>query len=167
METMIRKIEGRYLTFSLAGGEYGVEIQKVREILEASAVKSLPKTPATVAGVLRLRDRAVPVLNLKACLGLDVAGPGEACCILTVVVRGWNGPLLMGLLVDGVREVIQVGSNDLEGGTGMEEGSGRDFLQGRVKYQDRRVQLLDVDGLAEKEAVENLNLTLGGSHEVF
>jgi len=166
MKIMIRNIEGRYLTFTAAQREYGVEIQKVREILEPSALEPLPQAASHVRWVLHLRDRVVPVVDLRRCLGLGDTGARPNQCVLTVVVRGWDGPFLMGILVDGVREVLQVWSKDL-GEPPEEEGCREAFLLGPVHSGDRLVFLLDVDGLAEEVKAVQFNSIYGGSHEVF
>jgi purine-binding chemotaxis protein CheW len=165
IKTMVRNIEGRYLTFTLAQREYGVEIQKVREILEPLALEPLPQAASHVRWVIRLRNRVVPVVDLRRCLGLGNTGARPNRCVLTVVIRGWNGPFLMGILVDGVREVLQVWSKDLEEST--EEDRPEAFLRGPVRSEERLVSLVDVDGLAEEVEAGQFNSIDGGSHEVF
>lgn len=156
---MILQVEGRYLTFSLAGREYGVEVQKVREILEPSCLEPLSGAELNVRWVLRLRGRVVPVVDLRRRFGLAPTGAFPHQCIVTVVVRGWDGPFLMGLLVDGVREVVQVWSKDLVEGMA---GEGREqCLLGPVQCQDRPVLLLDVDALSEEEAVQGFQSNFG------
>src|SRR5579883_2062758 len=103
---MIRKAEGRYLAFSVEHGEYAVEVQKVREILEPSVLEPIPNAASNARWVIRLRNRVVPVVDLRRFLGFEKTGAKPTQCVLTAVVRGWDGPFLMGFLVDGIREVI-------------------------------------------------------------
>ncbi len=149
---MISKTEGRYLTFAVADGEYGVEIQKVREILEPSLMEPLSNPTSHARWVLRVRGRVVPVVDLRRRLGLEKTGARPTQSVLTVMVRGWNGPQLMGLLVDGIREVVQLWSRDLEGMEDKMEGAGGGCFYGPICYQDRELLLLDVDGLSQEMA---------------
>lgn len=147
MKTMISKAEGRYLAFSVAGREYAVEVQKVREILEPSLMEPLPNPVSHARWVIRIRGRVVPVVDLRRRLGLEKTGARPTQSVLTAVVRGWNGPQLLGLLVDGIREVIQVWSKDLED-VEREEAGDWEGLLSPIQYQDRCVCLLNVDQLA-------------------
>lgn len=161
MKTMNQKTEGRYLTFSAAQKEYAVEVQKVREILEPSLMEPLPNPSSHVRWAIRIRGRVVPVIDLRRYLGLEKAGARPTQSVLTVVVRGWNGPQLLGLLVDGIREVIQVWSKDLE--VERVEAGGAEGPLWPIQCQDREVVLLDADLLSAKEAASELNFNLGGS----
>ena len=154
---MTLKAEGRYLTFSVAQLEYGVEIQKVREILEPSSLEPIPQASSNVRWAVRLRGQVVPVVDLRRCFGSTPVGAFPHQCVVTVVARGWKGSFLMGLLVDGIREVVQVRNKDLEEMSGEER---EGCLLGPVQCQDRSVLLLDVDALSEKEAAREFQSNL-------
>ncbi len=151
MQTLVHKAEGRYLTFSVAREEYAVEVHRVREIVDSSTMELKSNPDSSLCGVLKLRDREVQVIDLTRRFSLGKAWDRLGGCVVTVLVKGWNGPLLMGLLVDGVREVIQVWTKDLENELVLEPGPRKSFLLGSIRCQDRLVHLLDADQLAVKE----------------
>jgi purine-binding chemotaxis protein CheW len=144
MITMTQRAESRYLTFTAGRVEYGVEIQKIREILEPSRLEPLPKPATAVRWVIRHRNTTVPIVDLRRWMGLEKNGARPNQSILTVAAKGWDGPCLMGLLVDGIREVVQVGDPDTESRP-------EEFIQGPVQCEGREVVLLDVDQLFEEQ----------------
>ena len=99
--------EGKYLTFSLAGEEYGIGILKVKEIIGMMAVTHVPQTPGFVKGVINLRGKVIPVVDLRLRFGLEAAAYTERTCIIVVEVAGAIGPVMMGIVVDAVSEVAQ------------------------------------------------------------
>ncbi len=167
MQMALHKAEGRYLTFSIVREEYGVEIHRVREIIGPVVLEVVPDTAPHIRGILKLRGKVVPVVDLRNRFGLEETEAGKGNCVVTVLAKGWDGPYLMGFLVDGIREVVQVWSRDLEGVPGMEEDSREEFLLGLAQHQDRAVLLLDVDKIAREEGVEEIKLSWGGNHEGF
>jgi purine-binding chemotaxis protein CheW len=96
----------QYLSFSLAGGEYGIGILKVREILQYETVTRVPSTPRSVRGVINLRGQVVPVVDLAAKFGLAETEVSRLTCILIVEARLDGQPAVVGVLADAVREVI-------------------------------------------------------------
>jgi purine-binding chemotaxis protein CheW len=167
VETIVHKAEGRYLTFSMGREEYGIEIQRVREIMGFAAIETIADAGPSIRGVIRLRGKVVPVLDLRQRFGLEGAEIQRGSCVVTVLVKGWEGPCWLGLLVDGIREVVQVWTRDLEEAAVMEGDPREEFLFGLARCQDRAVLLLDVDKVAKEEAVEEIKLSWGGSHEGF
>jgi purine-binding chemotaxis protein CheW len=157
----ISKAEGRYLTFSVAHEEYAVEVHRVREIIGPSAMEPAANAAPYIRGVIQLRGRTVPVLDLRRRFGLEEAEQRREDCIITVLVKGWEEPFLMGLLVEGIREVIQIWTENLEKAPAMEGDPREDFLLGLAQLEDRVVLLLDVDKLAKEEEVEEADLNMG------
>ncbi len=162
-----QQMEGRYLLFSIGQETYGVGIHRVREIIGPVELQALPEASPTIAGVVTLRGKTIPVVDLKSRLGLEPQERTGGSCVLTVLAKGWEGPLWMGILVDGVQEVVQVRSSDLEELPEMEEDPRSEWLMGLAKTQDRIVLLLDVDRVAKEEEVESVKYSLGGSHEAL
>jgi purine-binding chemotaxis protein CheW len=167
MEMVLHKVEGRYLTFSVAHAEYGVEIHRVREIIGPVVLEAVPEAAPHIRGILRLRGKVVPVVDLRSRFGLVEGETHRGSCVVTVLARGWNGPFLIGLLVDGIREVVQVWTQNLEKAPVKAEEARDRFLMGSARCQDRVVLLLDVEKVAEGEEVEAEKLFSGGSHEAF
>ncbi len=153
MEMTLHKSEGRYLTFSIAHEEYGVEIHRVREIIGPVVLEVVPDAAPHVRGILRLRGKVVPVVDLRNRFGFEKGEAHPGSCVVTVLAKGSDGPFLVGLLVDGIREVIQVWTGDLEEELEMREDSRNEFLMGLARCQDRFVLLLDVEKIAKGEEV--------------
>lgn len=134
---------GRYLTFYLGVEEYGLEILKVREIIGVLPITRVPRTPPAVLGVVNLRGKVIPVLDLRVRLGMGTATAAEAerPCIIVVYARGVE----LGVLVDRVSEVVNVADGDIEDAPqfGMELDT--EFLLGIAKSEGKVKLLLDID----------------------
>ena len=104
----------QYLSFELAGAEYGVGILAVKEILQYETITPVPSVPRSVRGVINLRGSVVPVIDLAAKFGLAETAVTRRTCILIVEVKLDDRPTVMGLMADAVREVIELGPQDIE-----------------------------------------------------
>src|SRR5690348_6277995 len=91
---------GKYLIFQLAGEEFGVQVLKVREIMGLQDVTAVPQTPAHIKGVINLRGKVVPVIDLRLKFGLLAAAYTQRTCIIVTQVQNGSGPVLMGVIVD-------------------------------------------------------------------
>src|SRR5512145_2326138 len=89
--------EGKYLTFSLAGEEYGIGILKVKEIIGLTAITPMPKTPEYIKGVINLRGKIIPIADLRLKFGMAVNGDTDRTCIIVVEVLSLNGQIAMGV----------------------------------------------------------------------
>jgi len=138
-------LAGKYLTFILGDEEYGVGVLKVREIIGVMEITVVPHTPEYIKGVINLRGRVIPVMDLRLKFGMEEKEYTDRTCIVVVEVAGQNGPIHVGLLVDEVSEVMNIMSEEIEPppdfGSGDEECNilGMGKLKGQVKI------LLDVD----------------------
>jgi len=113
--TPTASIAGKYLTFVLNQESYGVPVLKVREIMRLTTITPVPQVPSHVKGVINLRGRIVPVIDLCAKLGLRHANLAGNACIVVVQVNGLeNRPVLLGLMVDAVEEVGHFTSENIE-----------------------------------------------------
>jgi chemotaxis signal transduction protein len=146
----------QYLTFSVAEEEYGVSIVKVREILEYGTVTRVPRTPEHVRGVINLRGRVVPVVDLAVRLGLPASGVTSRSCVVIVEVKLDGEDVVMGIMADAVSQVIELGGDEIEPppsfGTRLEAG----FLQGMGRAGRGFVLLLDIDRLLSAGETEAL-----------
>ena len=106
--------EGKYLTFSLAGEEYGIGILKVKEIIGMMAVTAIPQTPGYVKGVINLRGKVIPVIDLRLKFALESEPYTERTCIIVVDVRTGNKVMQMGIIVDAVSEVLNIRAGEIE-----------------------------------------------------
>ena len=142
----------QYLTFDLADEHYGVDILKVQEIKGYSAVTRIPNTPDYLKGVLNLRGTIVPIVDLRLKFDMGATEPTSFTVIVVVNVR----ERVMGFLVDGVSDVLELASKDVQ--PPPELGSKVDitFVAGIGNCNDRLVTLLDVDRVMSEEDIEKV-----------
>src|SRR5947207_15996833 len=93
---------GKYLTFQLGNEEFGIRVLKVREIMGLQEITAVPQTPAHIKGVINLRGKVVPVVDLRLKFGLAAAEYTQRTCIIVTQVQCESGPVMMGIVVDGV-----------------------------------------------------------------
>ncbi|MBI1808957.1 MAG: purine-binding chemotaxis protein CheW [Gemmatimonadetes bacterium] len=142
---------GKYLTFVLAGEEYGMQILSVHEILGLLPVTRIPRTPAHIRGVINLRGKVIPVLDLRLRFGMPSVVDTETSCIIVVQVQGTQ----MGLVVDQVSEVTTIAGADIEPPPSFGADVPTDFILGIGKSAGRVRLLLDIDRvLSSDEVVE-------------
>lgn len=136
---------GKYLSFFLSKEEYGIEILKVREIIGMVDVTPLPRTPEFVRGVINLRGRIIPVVDLRAKFGMATADyTHETCIIVVEVLRDGDTAVQVGCIVDTVSEVLGVEAEACEGPPRCANAAG-DYIAGLGKLEDRVLILLDID----------------------
>lgn len=152
-----RALGGKYLTFQLDNEEYGVEILKVREINGLLDITKVPQTPDFVEGVINLRGKVIPVIDLRAKFGLSRAQYNEQTCIIVVDVG-----MLMGIIVDTVSEVNDIPEGAIEPPPSLGKSVDTSFILGMGKVKDEVKILLDIDKvLTTDELVELQNLDNG------
>ncbi|MFO0630950.1 MAG: chemotaxis protein CheW [Polyangiales bacterium] len=144
---------GKHLTFTLGAEEYGVEVRRVREIVGMLPVTMVPNMPGHVMGVINLRGKVIPLIDLRRKLGLPAAEPNERTCIV-VVVLGPNA--VLGLVVDAVSEVLTVRPADLDDTPDLAAHS--TGMVGLAKVKNRVLILLDVVAALQDDAM----LSTGG-----
>ncbi|MFN8792602.1 MAG: chemotaxis protein CheW [Bdellovibrionales bacterium] len=136
------KVEGgRFLTFMLKDEFYGVPISKVREINQMMEITPVPMTPKFVEGVVNLRGKILPIVNLREKLSFErIPYNRETCIIVIETVVGQ-----VGVVVDAVREVIDLKEDQTEVPPHMGGDTHMTFLSGLGKHEDKVIILLDVD----------------------
>jgi purine-binding chemotaxis protein CheW len=136
---------GKYLTFQLGKEVYGIEILKVQEIIGMMTVTRVPKTPGFVRGVINLRGKVIPVIELRSKFGMEGREDTDRTCIVVVQVASASGTVTMGLLVDEVSEVLNVGQEQIEAPPTFGASVDTDFILGMGKVGQKVVMLLDAD----------------------
>lgn len=131
---------GKYLTFFLAGEEYGLEILKVSEIIGLQPITRVPRMPEFVRGVINLRGKVIPITDLRMKFGMG-AEDSEDSCIIVVQMRG----IQTGIVVDRVSEVVAINEADIEDAPSFGAGIRTEFLLGIGKAGGRVKLLLDID----------------------
>ncbi len=135
----------QYLTFYLAGEEYGIGILRVKEILEYDTLTPVPQTPPAIRGVINLRGRVVPVVDLAAKFGLPPSPLTKRTCIVIVEVTLDGHPTVMGVLADAVSQVMDLAPADIAAPPAFGTAVRVDYLQGLGHLGKKFVLLLDVD----------------------
>lgn len=153
--------EGKYLTFTLAQEDYGLEILKVREIIGMMDITAVPQTPEYVKGVINLRGRVIPVIDLRLKFGLEAAEYGERTCIIVVEVQSEVGPVQMGVVVDSVSEVLNINGDDIEPAPSFGTRLKNQYILGIAKAKGTIKILLDIDRVLTSEEMTGLE-SLGG-----
>src|SRR5579862_842071 len=111
----IQSLAGKFLTFSLADEYYGLAVLKVREIIKLVTITPVPQMPVYVKGVVNLRGKIIPVVDLRVKFGMDTAGHTDRTCIVVVQVTGASHTsMALGLVVDSVEEVLNLSASDIE-----------------------------------------------------
>ncbi len=137
--------EGKYLTFSLGQEEYGISILKIKEIIGMMPITPVPRTPAFVKGVINLRGKVIPVMNLRLKFGMEEVPHTERTCIIVVETRGEQGTLLIGIVVDSVSEVLNIKNGDIEEAPVFGADLDTDYILGIAKINGGVKILLDID----------------------
>lgn len=142
----LHELAGKYLTFQLGGEEYGLEILKVREIIGMLDITHVPQTADLVRGVINLRGKVIPVIDLRTKFGLEHRDDDERTCTIVVEVAGHAGQrLLMGIVVDQVREVVGVRGEDVEPTPSFGVSMDTAYILGLAKVDSGIKILLDID----------------------
>ena len=148
---------GKYLTFQLANEEFGMRVLTVREIMGLQEITAVPQTPAHVKGVINLRGKVVPVIDLRLKFGIPPAEYTQRTCIIVTQVQGESGATLMGVVVDGVSEVLSLTGNEIEDTPDFGEQIAGDYLLGMAKVKGKVKILLDIDRVLSTQEIHNLN----------
>lgn len=138
----------QFLTFTLSGEEYGVEILRVQEIKGFTAVTPIPNAPAFVKGVMNLRGTVVPVFDLRLKFGMSTKEYDRFTVIVVVNV----GARVVGLVVDAVSDVLDIASDAIDTSPDLGGAVDTTILQGIARNGDRLVTLLDIDRVVGAES---------------
>ena len=141
---MITNAVSMYLTFNLGELICGLDVQRIREIVGLVDIQSLEAAPPCVCGVVNLRGRIIPVLDLKVRFGLARVEPDKQSCIVVVQEQGENAESLGGLLVDRVVEVIEPNQDEIKIPPEDDSGAAPDLISGVVKVEEKVIILLDI-----------------------
>ena len=151
---------GKYLTFQLGNEEFGIRVLKVREIMGIQEITAVPQTPGHVKGVINLRGKVVPVIDLRLKFGLPSAEYTQRTCIIVTQVQGESGLILMGVIVDGVSEVLNLAGSDIENTPDFGEDVAAQYLLGMAKVKGKVKILLDIDRVLSSQDLRHLNTML-------
>ncbi len=148
--------EGKYLTFSLADEEYGIAILKIKEIIGMMPVTSVPQTPEFVKGVINLRGKVIPVIDLRLRFALEVSEYTERTCIIVVEIAGLSGNVVMGIVVDSVSEVLSIRGEEIEDTPNFGTKLDTNYISGMAKTEGGVKILLDIDCVLSTEEISKM-----------
>ena len=148
--------EGKYLTFSLGDEEYGIGILKIREIIGMMNVTAIPQTPPYIKGVINLRGKVIPVMDLRLKFDMEEAEYTERTCIIVVDIEKRQGSILMGVVVDSVSEVLNFRPEEIDDPPAFGGSLDTTFILGMAKKDGDVKILLDIDKVLSKEEIKVL-----------
>ncbi len=150
--------EGKFLTFALGKEEYGIEIRNVTEIIGIQTITDLPDTPPFIKGVINLRGKVIPVLDVRLRFALEKKTYDDRTCIVVVNIRN----MTVGLIVDTVSEVMDIPGKDIEAPPKVNRSDGSRYIQGLGKVGKEVKILLDTHKLLfgdeENQIAESLGI---------
>jgi purine-binding chemotaxis protein CheW len=149
--------EGKYLTFTLADEEYGIGILKIKEIIGMMPITPVPQTPGFVKGVINLRGKVIPVVDLRLRFGMEEIDYTERTCIIVVEIAGTGTTVQIGIVVDSVSEVLNIKGDEIEDTPTFGTKLNTDYILGMAKMEGGVKILLDIDqvlGAGEMEALQ-------------
>lgn len=149
----IADMEGKYLTFNLADEEYGIGILKIKEIIGMMPITTVPQTPEFVKGVINLRGKVIPVMDLRLRFGMEPIDYNERTCIIVVEIEGVAGTIQIGLVVDTVSEVLNINTEDIEKAPTFGAKLNTDYILGMAKMEGGVKILLDIDHVISEEEI--------------
>lgn len=136
---------GKYLIFALANEEYGLPVLRVREIIKMMDITGVPQVPPHVKGVLNLRGKVIPVIDLRLKFGLAQAEVAPRTCIIVVEVALAARRVMMGIIVDYVSEVLNILADEIEQTPEFGDRVCTDYIRGMAKVKGTVKILLDLD----------------------
>jgi len=137
----------QHLTFTLGKEVFALDITSVREVLELTAITKIPRTPDFMRGVINLRGHAVPVMDMRLKFGMPAAQVTVDTCIIIVEVAFEGERIIMGGLVDSVREVFEIPPEGMEATPRMGTSINVDYIKGIGKQEGEFIIVLDIDRL--------------------
>jgi purine-binding chemotaxis protein CheW len=148
--------EGKYLSFFLDREEYGIGILKVKEIIGMMPITLVPQTPSYVKGVVNLRGRVIPVIDLRTRFGMQTTEYTERTCIIVVEVQSNMGQIQTGVVVDSVSEVLNIKNSEIEDTPAFGPKLNTDYILGMAKLGGSVKILLDIDKVLNEEELTSL-----------
>jgi len=152
----ITDMAGKYLTFFLAKEEYGIEILKIKEIIGMMDITELPRTPDFVKGVINLRGKVIPIIDLRLKFGMTEVEHTEKTCIIVVDIKENGVDLQIGIIVDSVSEVLNVATDELEDTPSFGADVNTDFILGMAKSKDKVRTLLEINKVLSTNEINSL-----------
>ena len=143
-ENALRPLEGQYLSFTLGSEVFGLPILSVQEIIGLMPVTRVPRTPDYVRGVINLRGKVIPVIDLRIKFGMKNEEDTPRTCIIVVQAKFDSQSIVMGFIVDEVSEVLEISAEQIEPPPTFGDTAAVEFIVGMGKVGQKVIMLLDV-----------------------
>lgn len=151
---------GKYLTVVLDSEAYGLNVMKIREIIRLQKITPVPQLPAYVKGVINLRGRVIPIVDLRVKFGLKAEFTERTCIVVVQVKLPTEQLVQMGLIVDSVEEVVTLASSEIEPTPDFGAKIDTTYLLGMAKVKGQVKTLLDIDRVVSPETVQAIAATV-------
>lgn len=150
---------GKYLTFHIGAGSYGIQVIQVREIMRMQPITPVPQMPEYIKGVLNLRGKIIPVVDLRVKFSMSGIRQDEHTCIIVVQIQ-LEGTTMrqIGVIVDGVEEVANISATDIEETPHFGQNFDTEYILGMAKVRGTVITLLDINKVVQGELISQLEL---------
>jgi purine-binding chemotaxis protein CheW len=156
----------QYLTFALGKDTFAVDIAPIREIIEYPGLTEIPMTPDFLRGVINLRGSVVPVIDLSVRFGRGLTAIGRRTCVVIIEIPIEDGYHALGILVDGVNEVLEAEDGQIESRPEFGMGIRADFVNGMIRLDGRFIIILDIaQVLSSDELLALVEQSSGGGSQ--
>ncbi len=145
---------GKFLTFFFDEEEYAIEILKVQEIIGVMPITAVPRTPSYLLGVINLRGKVIPVIDLRARFGMEAVDWTDETCIIVMQIAETQ----MGMMVDKVSEVLDIAAEAIEDTPSFGAGVNTDYIMGIGKAEGKVRLLLDIDRVISIRGADEMSL---------
>lgn len=146
----------KYLTFTLSDESYGIGILKVKEIIGMMPITSVPKTPGFVKGVINLRGKVIPIIDLRLKFDMESKDYTDRTCIIVVEIEAGEETVLIGIVVDSVSEVLNITADQIEDAPEFGTQLNTDYILGLAKTDDGVKILLNIDKVLSQVEISGL-----------
>jgi purine-binding chemotaxis protein CheW len=153
---LTKKNAGKYLTFTLGKEDYGIAIIKVKEIIGIMAITEIPDNPEYAKGVINLRDKVIPIIDLRLKFHMEPKEYDSRTCIIVVEISAAGRETQIGIIVDAVSEVLTISENEIEPPANFGAHISQIFILGLAKIEKKIKILLDIDHVLTSEEVASL-----------
>jgi purine-binding chemotaxis protein CheW len=151
--------DGKYLTFHLEKEEYAIRIERIKEIIGMQAITAVPGMPFYVKGIINLRGKVIPIMDLRRRFAMTEVDATERTCIIVVEVQGTESQVVVGMVVDSVSEVMNIKSEDIEPSPDFGGRISISYILGIAKMEGKVKILLDIDKVLAEQEIAALELT--------
>ena len=155
----LTKKTGKYLTFTLAEEDYGIGILKVKEIIGMMPITPVPRAPDHVKGVINLRGKVIPVMDLRLKFSMGEIDYNERTCIIVVEIDTENETILIGIVVDSVSEVLNIQEAEIENAPAFGTRLDTSYIMGIAKTENGVKILLNIAKVLNENDISNLEKT--------